>query len=980
MIRRAIGICLVLACLPVLLFAGTTGKITGKVLDRDSGEPLPGANISIAGTVLGASSDEDGTFVILNVPVGAHELHARYMGYKETIQQDIRVSVDLTTEVNFALESTTLTGETVVITAERPIIRKDETNTNIIRSSEEIDRLPIRGVQELSASIAGVAKLDNSNNMNIRGGRTDESAVYVDGVLVNDPYNYAIRAYVPNEAIEELSVQTGGFNAEYGEAMSGIIIMTTNSGTQRYSGSLQAITDQFLSYDKKNLGTYSYGFNEYTATLGGPIIPGKKHTFFFSGTRQWMKDGAPSWGWAENKNKPDAFKGGPVPGQEDESWSYSGKLKFQLLNNLELKSSAVWTDRSFSYTGDFTGMNPLFIYNVDHAPKTYTQHRSVNATLTHLLKPTTYYDLKFNYFYTFRERGDRMYMDDFTGYGNPYMIPDTSWAKEVNWGNEYTGRYEPDFFKPGAPNSDYFKNQTLYWGVDFDLTHQQGKYHTFKLGFDYKYHTLREMQILEPYNLSKKTNVTELTRYRNADVRFYGYDLQGKEVNEGSYFEDVVRAEDGTPVSGFQRQAPYHPILMSGYIQDKIELRDLILNLGLRYDRIDPNAWQFRNIAVEKDADGNNIPGTGMFGGDSQFDVTDTEKSEAYDYLSPRFGISFPVSDRTVFHAQYGKFYQKPSLMDLYLSPFYLDNFVKGGYFTTIDNPNLRPEKTTGYEVGFKQLLSDVAAVQLTAFYKETEDLIQVLPVETDVRQIAFTQNGDFGVIKGFDVIFTLRRIHNLSATINYEYQHATGTGSATNSNFDIAWLNASRGNYPKFTLPLNFQQKHRGNINLDYRMEKGGPELFGWKPFENTGVNLMASFNSGIPYTLMRIQNRQPHTGRYDNDGISKSPVSAVNSVTTPWNYRVDLKLDKTFPVAGTSFSLNMYLWVLNLFNSETITQVWSATGLPDQTGYLQTEPGKAYYESLTEEQKKAFSMREMDWINYGNPRQIRLGMRLSF
>jgi len=235
-------------------------------------------------------------------------------------------------------------------------------------------------------------------------------------------------------------------------------------------------------------------------------------------------------------------------------------------------------------------------------------------------------------------------------------------------------------------------------------------------------------------------------------------------------------------------QAHYHPIVMSGYFQDKVEFEDIILNLGLRWDRIDPNAWMFKEIEAEWDENGTYVEGTGMFGGDETFNSADVKESEAYSYLSPRLGVSFPVTESTIFHAQYGKFYQSPRLMDLYLSPFYLDRFVaSGGYFTNLDNPNLRPPKTTSYEIGFRQSLGNVAALQLTAFYKETEDLVQLLSMNTDVTNIAFSANGDFGTIKGMDVIFTLRRINNLSAVLNYEMQFADGTGSASGSNFDIA-------------------------------------------------------------------------------------------------------------------------------------------------------------------------------------------------
>jgi outer membrane receptor protein involved in Fe transport len=970
-----------LAALPGFLAAGTTGKIAGTVKDASTGEPLAGANVVVEGTVLGAATDADGYYTILNVAVGTYKLHARYMGYKEMIQENIRISVDLTTPVDFGMVSTTLTGETVVVTAEKKLIRKDQTNTNIIRSSDDIGVLPIRGLQDLSASVAGVTKLDNSNTINIRGGRGNENAVYVDGVLVNDPYNFAVRAYIPNEAIEEMSVQTGGFNAEYGEAMSGIIIMTTNSGTQKYSGSFQSITDGFLSGTTPHLGTYSYGYNEYNATLGGPIIPGRKHTFFFSGSRLWQGDGAPSWGWVENQNKPAGFNTATVPGQTDQSWSGTGKVKFQILNNMELKSSLVWTDRSYGYTGTFQGMNPIWLYDVAHSPFNTSKHRSFNATLTHTVRPTTFYDLKFNWFDTERRAYDRTYKNNLMAYGDPTLVPDTTFARNPNnWGVAYSGRYEPDFFMPGAPYIDYFKNRTQFWGASLDITHQLGKYHTFKAGADYKYHTLREMRVLSPWMIANRTSATDLERYRAADLRFYGYDVNGNEVDDGDYLTDVVRAADGTPTTGWEKQEPYHPIIMSAYLQDKIELRSLILNLGLRYDRIDPNAWMFRQISVVRDAAGNIIQGSGMFGGDLIFDDRDVQKSEVYSYFSPRLGVSLPVSDNSVFHAQYGKFYQKPSLQDLYLSPFYMDSFVKGGYFTTINNPNLRPPKTTAYEVGFNQRLGENASVQLTAFYKETEDLTQVLPIDTDVRQIAFMQNGDFGVIKGFDVIFNLRRTERLSAAVNYEFQTATGTGSASGDNFDIAWLDAGRGNYPKFTMPLSFEQRHRGSVNVDYRLQKrDGPELLGIHPFEETGANLFFSFNSGIPFTRTKVEASVPFTGRYDND-ISNIPVSAVNANFTPWNYRFDLKVDKTVRLGNTGFSMNVYLWVLNLLNTETIVYVFSPSGLPDQTGFLKTQTGRDYYNRLTDDQKKAYKMREMDYTNYGIPRQIRIGAKVSF
>ncbi|MFZ0391313.1 MAG: TonB-dependent receptor [Calditrichia bacterium] len=980
----------ILALVPALAFGQTRGKIAGVVTDKATGEPLPGVNIIIENTTLGASTDIDGYYVILNVPVGGHTVRASYIGYKDMIVQGVRVSVDLTTELNFELEPTTLElGESIVVTADRPLVRKDETNTNIIKTAEEIQVMPIRGVQDLVSTTAGVVKQENENEMNIRGGRGSESAVYVDGVMVNDPYNFAVRTYVPNEAIEEISVQTGGFNAEYGEAMSGIILLTTNSGAQHYFGSLQAITDEFLDPENKTLGTYSYGYNEYIATLGGPIIPGTNHTFFFSGTRRYLQDNTPSWGWAENDMKPEEFQSAIIPGNSSSDWSYTGKVKFQLAQTMELKSSLVWTDRTFS------DINTTWLYAANHAPEWKTEHRSVNATFTHTPMPTTYYDLKFNYFETYREQYDRFFEDNLFAYGDPYQTGWTNVYRDSSgnitpgindvWGVEYSSRLEPDFLKPGSQYNDYFKNKTSYWGIDFDITHQQGKNHTFKAGFEYKYHTLREYRVLDPVRLALRdapnSEVSDLELYQGADVRFYGYDVNGNEVDNGDFFGVSRDAAGNYSNDAWMQQEPYHPIIMSGYLQDKIEFADLILNLGLRYDRIDPNAWQFKNLAAEYDKNDVYVQGSGMFGGNNQFDQGDIEESEVHQFVSPRLGVSFPVSENTIFHAQYGKFYQAPQLADLYLSPFYLDRYVNaGGYFTTLDNPNLNPPKTTSYEIGFKQRLGQFASLQATAFYKETEDLVQVLPVQTDVTTIAFTYNGDFGVIKGFDLIMNLRRYKNISASVNYELQFATGTGSASASNFDIAWQRGGKGNFPKFTMPLDFEQRHTGSINLDYRLGNNkGPQLMGMHVLQNTGLNLLFSFNSGQRYTRMFLFNTIPFTGRYDNDNLSETPVSAINAETMPWNYRLDMKLDRSFMLPIMDTELTAYVWVLNVLNTRNVQDVWITTGLPGDTGYRSTTGGQAYFANNPGVERQ-FSMREMDWVNYGIPRQIRLGLQLNF
>jgi hypothetical protein len=152
-------------------------------------------------------------------------------------------------------------------------------------------------------------------------------------------------------------------------------------------------------------------------------------------------------------------------------------------------------------------------------------------------------------------------------------------------------------------------------------------------------------------------------------------------------------------------------------------------------------------------------------------------------------------------------------------------------------------------------------------------------------------------------------------AKFNYELQIANGTGSGTLSNFDIAWQNGGAGNYPKFTQPLNFEQRHTGSLILDYRE---GPEAESWV-FRNTGLNFVFVFNSGRPYTRMQLQNQFPFSGRYDNDGISEIPYSAVNAEQTPWTFNLSLRLDRRFPLPLNT-ALTLSIQVLNTLNTGNV------------------------------------------------------------
>ena len=833
--------------------------------------------------------------------------------------------------------------------------------------------LPFRGIENIASTYSGVSKQDNSSLLNIRGGLSSQTKIRVDGMLVNNPYNNSVNIYLPNEIIENMVINKNSLdvNDEYANQINVFL----PERYDKYYGFVKALSDGFLSTKNKTLGTYSYGYNEYLMAIGGPIIPEEKHSFFLSTTRRWLQDYKPSWGWAENDFKPDAFKESIIPGNTNSEWSIVAKAKYNLFDNINITGNLFWTDRIFS------DINPLFLYNPEHASYWSTNHRSYRISWNHTINPNLSYQVGFKHFSEFRENYDRFFKDDLWAYGDPRFnpLPDM----DQNYGIPYSTRIEPDFFSSGGQYNNYYKNKSNYYGFDLGITHQLNQHHKLKLGFDYKKHTLREYRMLDPVQLATKSNLTDLERYRLADVRFYGYDLQGNEVDYGDYFDVKRDATTLTPIGDFDKQAPYEPIVMGSTLNDKIEYGDLVLNLGLRYDRIDPNAWQFKNQEAQLNENGNIIPGTGMFGGNEMFDESDIEDSEIHEFVSPRIGARFKIDHTISLFANYGKYIHSPNWSNLYLSPFYLDSWVnRGGYFTTFNNPNLEPGKTNIYELGMHMSLNNNIDIKSSLFYQDIYNLPTYIPIQTDLTELVFPQNSAEYTSKGIDVELVYAPSENFFINFNYELRFSDDTGFASATNFYIAWQDGS-ANFPQSTLPIEIEQYHTGIINLVYRLkENQGPKLFNINPFENTIMNLLASFNSGKTYTKWKATSTLPFSGRYDIYGMYGSlpyPYSNIKIENTPNVIRFDLKFSKKFNLPLNTY-LKASISVLNLFNSEIINDVWLTTGKPNETGYLDLPVGQDYWASLTENDKKNFKLREMDFNNYGNPRQLRFELELGF
>jgi len=213
------------------LFAGTTGKISGNVTDQETGEPIVGANVIIEGTYLGASADLEGYFSIGNIPPGEYRVIFSAVGYQKIIVEKVRVNIDLTTNLDMKLSSSVIQlNQEVVVTSQRPLVQKDLTSTSVTISAGEIKMMPVESIGQIVNLQAGVIA------GHFRGGRSNDVAYLIDGVAVTDAFNGGFGVQVENSSVRQMEVITGTFNAEYGQSLSGVVNIVTQSGSDKFEG------------------------------------------------------------------------------------------------------------------------------------------------------------------------------------------------------------------------------------------------------------------------------------------------------------------------------------------------------------------------------------------------------------------------------------------------------------------------------------------------------------------------------------------------------------------------------------------------------------------------------------------------------------------------------------------------------------------------------------------------------------------------
>ncbi|MGB2957580.1 MAG: TonB-dependent receptor, partial [Bacteroidota bacterium] len=818
--------------------------------------------------------------------------------------------------------------------------------------------------------------------------------------------------------------QIGGMTAQYGNAMSAVVSTTTKTGGPKYHFGLEIITDQaFGGKESKNfLGAYSYGLNEYVLTAGGPIIPGNERFRFFVAGQRIFNRSNPSYldginfphvdstdivnaDWivtdrnaadggiqtmpagstgnrgylADLINQTDLPGGRTWGGYALDQWAIQGNV-FMDFGALNVKIGGTYNNQStrnqFGITDPFAGtvatqggreLSAIAITAGD--PRRFqinSNDWSIYAKLTHIVNPTTFYSIQASTWQYFQERGDPIWMDNVMAYGDPTRpenavltgpslnpSPFSVWSFSANW--------------PGTIPQDYRKLSRSNISGRIDFTKQFGRSWEFIVGGDITRHTIRtygidardlyRARLVAPNASDWEVYGARLAR----DIGFFGYDIYGNEFEGGTFTDNT-----GYTVN-LSDEGPKHPLTAGVYVQNKFEFSDLVINFGLRYDWINPGSREYidpQMIAID-DLDG--VPVVA----DSSY-----KDQEISTQLSPRIGFSFPVTDRTVFHATYGRFLQQGRLADLYDPRVVAGLFFQGGWARQFPTPNLKPERTTDYEVGFRQQIGDVASFDLSFYYKDIKDLhvIRVIfPNPGSQTQAWYANvNGDYGTSKGVQFTFQLRRTARIAMQGNYTISSSTATGSNSASQFNIAWQDASFNGQPYFpVIPTftDFDRTHLGNINLDYRFGKddGGPIL------ERLGLNLLFRFSSGLRWTYSQITGFQAFSSTNAPEAFE-----GRNSSEGPWTYNLDLKLDKTVTLFN-SVDLNVYLWIQNVFDRKNVTGLYTGTGEQNNDGYFQTSQGQTWAENNGSNAVEMYNYLQNNLNFLSQPRVVRLGVRLD-
>lgn len=960
-----------------------TGKISGTVVHAETGEALPGVNVVVVGTTHGAATDIDGAYFIIGVPPGTYTLRASMIGYAEVVVENVRVQSGLTTPVDVRLGEAVEVGGEVIVTAERPPVQRDQTASVQYLDFQQLDELPVASAREGLFVQAGIffdvepiaGGLGGSGRGEpryaVRGGDQTEVLWFIDGARTAALFEGRADqggsyTTINRLAVQEIQVLTGGFPAEHGDAQSGIVNVVTKEGGSTYEGTLEYLygppgqrhfgnylfdpqtQKEFLDNTRED-GTLDpawwtperqsqvYDYRDLTdhrvwASLGGPLfeVGGLRATAFLAG----------------QMNREAYIYPRPIDHRELDD--VIGNVALHLSGGMKLKLTGLYSralHSTLQENGDFVLQSK---YYRGWGSVLDVRHRLLAAHWTHALSQRLFYDVRLSAFgLDFREKP------------SPFLRIGESAEQDIFGFQFYEGFVDEPFHSYSFVYDRHERVGDL--SLVASATWQADANNLLKAGFEARRNTYDEVR----------------------SFRFPSFTMDER------YW--LNRGLDET----------YHPLQFAAYVQDKMEFRSMILNVGLRYDYFNPNHDWFtlENLTSPPsldplydpalDPDGDQIDANGRVKYAFE-NVLDKPRAPAPSFhrLSPRIGVSFPITDASVLHFNYGHFYQLPPL----------DRMFEFGYFRPVrlvklqmeedalaaqegrdprhipsqsGDPervvvlaldDLKPEKTVSFEVGLSQQIGDFAVLNVVGFYKDVFD--QVLPrrglFDREVRipggNFVSNFSGDYGDARGFEVNFRTLFSQHVSLDFNYSFSRST-LGRATPGKVALDSTGTPTFTYDEeasLRLPseLTYSRPHIFRANLFLRYPDGGRAWYD-RLLEGASASFLGRYVSGRAFTYL---------GPDD-------PPDTIDNQRLPALRTLDLRLEK--PVRVGPHRLSVYTTVTNVLNTKNLRAygepVFDAEATPNyvENGTITTVDAAGY---------------DISWQTYFEPRRFFFGVRYDF
>jgi len=990
------------------------GKISGVVKDGSTGETLIGANVLLEGTTIGAATNIDGYYSIINVPPGTYSLKATMVGYAPGIYKDVRVSIDQTTEINFGLTSNTFQTDEVVVIATTPIVQKDVASSRVNFNVEEIQNLPVSSISGVIGLQAGVR-----SGLEIRGGAATQTAFLVNGVTMRDERDNSPFTGISYSAIDEVQIQTGGFNAEYGNVRSGLINVVTKEGLRdkysfslitRYSGASpkhfgMSANDPnsywirpYVDPDVAWTGTTNGNWDAYTQlqypTFDGWINIAQKRLSDDDPTNDITPEQAQQiFLWQHRRiteiQEPDyevdASFGGPIPFAQD-----LGALRFfasyrqtQTMYIVPLSRDGVndWVGQlkltsdigegkklmvqglisqvtgTNSHNRSNAGVPGIFktaedignlmnrvnyinarLFSPDYWSPAQIDYSSFSGKFTNVINPNTFYEVS---------------LSSFTSQYGTYHGRERNTEKIYNVGGILLDEAPYGFVEYPSDGID-----GLRMGVGFSNYRDSSRVSVYSTKFDYQ---------------------TQLDRFNNLKA--------GAEIaytdNHVDYSTYDAFLESNNSISKYNN----YPIRGALYVQDKLEFEGMVANIGLRLDYSDPQGEWYDYDVYDEFL-------TAKYASLMDSLITRVTIDKQIN-LSPRVGISFPISVNSKLFFNYGHFRQLPTPDNLFL----LRRYSATNSISRIANPNNPFPKTVAYELGYEHNLLDVFLVRVAGYYKDVSLQSYLVEYQNEDQTLDYfrAEPNSYQDVRGFEFTLSKNRGDWIQGFINYTYDVRTSGVFG----FDIYYQNKSEQRKTENTSRDNYQEKPVprpfANLNLDFfTPSEYGPKVGGLYPLADWRMSLVTSWTAG----------------RYITWTNSASIAGIENNAQ--WNpyWNVDLRISKTLNILG--INLQVFADISNLFNYKYMTE-YGFVNASDYTAYMKslhlpenvfdsrfgyvnvtgddrpgdyrTGPYIPWDENASESQKDEWrknksyiDMPNQEFFTFLNPRDIFWGLKLSF